>query len=164
MLYTTFIMNNKLNVPEEVIPGKDYSFWADMKVNGWPVVAALIWGASDVLFPHMVRLWPIGWRVAIAVAPFLIIPLWVRDVTRWIRGMDELHQRITLAAILFAVSTTLFFVVLWHRLDKVGVFQAILPTSKNPDVRWDICTFGHSALLLALFYFLGYAIFNRRYK
>jgi hypothetical protein len=164
MFYTASVMNNKLNIPEEVIPGKNYSFWADMKVNGWAVAAALIWGASDVLFPHVVRQWLVGWRVAITVAPFLVISLWVRDLKRWIRGMDELHQRITLAAILFAVSATLFFVVLWHHLDKVGVFQAILPTSKNPDARWDICTFGHSALLLTLFYFLGHTIFNRRYK
>ena len=164
MLYTGFVMNNKPNIPEEVIPGKNYSFWADMKANGWVVVAALLWGASDALFPHMVRPWPVGWQVAIAVAPFFIISFWVRDLARWIRGMDELHQRITLAATLFAVSATLFFVMLWHRLDMMGFFQAILPTSKNPDACWDICTFGHSVLLLALFYFLGHAIFNRRYQ
>ena len=164
MLYSDSIMNTKPNIPEEVIPGKNYSFWADMRVNGWVIVAVIIRGASDALFPHVVRQWPFGWRLAITMAPFLVTLLWVRDLARWIRGMDELHQRISLAAILFAISATLFFVLLWHRLDKVGFFQAVFPASKNPDARWDICTFGHSVLVLALFYFLGHFIFNRRYK
>jgi hypothetical protein len=156
-------MNNKLNIPEEVIPGKNYSFWADMKVNGWLCVAALI-GGADILFVHQVKHLDVALRTIIALAPFVVIPLWVRDLARWIRGMDELHQRITLAAILFAVSTTFFFVMLWHRLDKAGFFQAIFPASKNPDASWDICTAGHVILLLAFSYFLGYTIFNRRYK
>ena len=164
MLYTTSIMNEKLNTPQEVMPGKSYSFWADMKVNGWVIVAALIWGASDILFPHALKQWPAGWRAIVALVPFLAILLWVRDLARWIRGMDELHQRITLAAILFATSATLFFVVLWHRLVQSGFFQAFFPTFKNPDTSWDFCTFGHSVLLLALFYFLGHSMLNRRYQ
>ncbi|MGA3144631.1 MAG: hypothetical protein ABSF10_16650 [Verrucomicrobiota bacterium] len=160
MLYTGSVMNNKLNVPDEVKPGKNYSFWADMKVNGWVCVAALIWGASACLFPHVVKQWPIAWQVIIVLAQVGAILLWVRDLARWIRGRDELHQRITLAAILFAVSATFFFVMLWHRLDKVGFF----PASKNPNASWDITTVGHRILLLALFYFLGHTIFNRRYK
>ena len=52
MLYSSFVMNNKLNTPQEVMPGKSYSFWADMKVNGWVIVAALIWGPATFCF-HM---------------------------------------------------------------------------------------------------------------
>jgi hypothetical protein len=103
-------------------------------------------------------------RTIITLAPFLVFPLWVRDLARWVRGMDELHQRITLAAILFAVSTTFFFVLLWHRLDKAGFFQSFFSAGKYSDASWDICTFGHVILLLTFSYFLGHAIFNRRYK
>lgn len=164
MLYIGFIMNSKLSFPEEVIPGKNYSFWADMKVNGWLCVAALMWGASDIIFVHQVSHFDWALRTIVALAPFVVIPLWVRDVARWVRGMDELHQRLTLSAILFAVSLTFFFVLLWHRLEKAGFFQSIFPAGKNLEASWDICTVGHVILLLALSYFLGHAIFNRRYK
>jgi len=78
--------------------------------------------------------------------------------------MDELHRRITLAAILFTVSASFFFVVLWHRLERAGVFQAIFPSTNASDARWDIGTVGHIFLLMTFCYFLGYRIFNRRYQ
>jgi hypothetical protein len=43
--------------------------------------------------------------------------------------MDELHRRIASEAILFTASATFFFVLVWHRLEKVGVFQAAFPGS-----------------------------------
>jgi hypothetical protein len=71
-----------------------------------------------------------------------------------------LHQRITVAAMLFAVSATFFFVMLWHRLDVAGFFEVICPGRKS----WDIGTIGHISLVLIFFYILGFSIFNRRYK
>jgi hypothetical protein len=79
-------------------------------------------------------------------------------------AMDSRHGRtacrITLAAVLFAVSATFFFVMAWHRLEAVGFFEAICPGRKS----WDIGTIGHVFVLMTLFYILGHAIFNRRYK
>jgi len=48
----------------------------------------------------------------------------------------------------------------WHRLEAVGFFEAICPGRKS----WDIGTIGHVFVLMTLFYILGHAIFNRRYK
>jgi hypothetical protein len=164
MLYTG-AMNHKPNVPDEIWLGKkEYSWRMDQKVNGWLFVAALISCASDILFLDQIKQWHVAWRTIIALAPFLAILLWARSLARWISGMDELHRRITLAAILFAASATFFFVMLWHRLDDAGVFAAIFPAGKNPNASWDIGTVGHIFLLLTFFYFLGYRIFNRRYQ
>src|SRR5688500_2833411 len=117
-LYTP-TMNNKSNLPDEIWLGKtEYSMRTDWKVNGWLFAATIISCASDIMFPHQVRQWHIGVRALVALIPFLIVPLWVRSLARWIRGMDELHRRITLAAVLFTVSATFFVVMLWHRLDK----------------------------------------------
>lgn len=154
-------MNIKPNVPDEISPGKeDYSWKTDRKVNGWLFLAVLISAASDFFFTHQIKQWPVALRTIIALAPFLAILFWARSVARWIHGMDELHQRITVAAILFAVSATFFFVLLWHRLDVAGFFEAICPGRKS----WDIGTIGHMSLLLIFFYIIGFSIFNRRFK
>jgi len=163
MLYTHFIMNTKPNIPNEIYWGKEYSLRMDQKVNGWLIVATLISAFADVMFPHVVRQWPLGWRVGIELAEFTAIALWARALTRWIRGMDELHHRITTSAILSAVSATFFFLMLWHRLDRAGLFDTIFPKSKNGG-SWDICTVGHGFLLMVLFYAIAQTIFNRGYK
>jgi hypothetical protein len=124
------------------------------------MLAVLISGASDFFFAHQVKQLDVALRTLIALAPFFAILLWARSLAQWIRGMDELHRRITLAAVLFAVSATFFFVLLWHRLDEAGFFEAICPGRKS----WDIATVGHVFLLMTLFYIFGHTIFNRRYK
>ena len=124
------------------------------------MVAVLISVASDFFYPHQVNQLNVALRTLVALAPFFAILLWVRDLAQWIRGMDELHRRITLAAVLFAVSMTFFFVLLWHRLEVAGFFESVCPGRKS----WDIGTVGHVFLLMTLFYILGHSIFNRRYK
>ena len=162
MLYTGSVMNNKPNIPDEVFLGgsKEYSWRTDLKVNGWLMLAVLMSGASDFFFARQVKQLDIALRTLIALAPFFAILLWTRSLAQWVRGMDELHRRITLAAVLFAVSVTFFFVLLWHRLEVAGFFEAICPDRKS----WDIGTVGHVFLLMTLFYILGHSIFNRRYK
>ena len=162
ILYTGSVMNNKPNIPDEVFLGgnKEYSWRTDLKVNGWLMLAVLMSGASDFFFAHQVKQLDVVLRTLIALAPFFAILLWARSLAQWIRGMDELHRRITLAAVLFAVSATFFFVMAWHRLEVAGFFEAICPGRKS----WDIATVGHVFLLMTLFYILGHTIFNRRYK
>ena len=158
-------MNTKPNLPDEIWLGKkEYSAWTDWRVNGWLFVATIISGLSDIMFPHAVRGWPTVLRALVALAPFAALLLWARCLARWIRGMDELHRRITVAATFFTVSVTFFFVVLWHRLDKAGVFQAIFPSGNVSDATWDVGTVGHIFLLMTFCYFLGHRIFNRRYQ
>src|SRR5450756_3191781 len=100
------------------------------------MVAVLISGASDFFFPQQVKQLDVTLRTLVALAPFFAILLWMRRLAQWIRGMDELHRRITVAAVLFAVSATFFFVLLWHRLEVAGFFEAICPGRKS----WDIGT------------------------
>ena len=187
-------MNNKPNIPEELIPGENYSFWTDIKVNGWLIVAMLTAFVSDMLLhsnaPRFFHLeekdwpvvfgllhphaedWPIVIRVIIELIPVIFSLLWARNIARWIRGMDELHRRITLEASLFAVIGTLLVVTAWHRLDKSGVLEAIFKPPSPPLERWDYRQLAHLDLnhfvliigLLGGFHFLGHCIFNRRYK
>jgi hypothetical protein len=116
--------------------------------------------------------WPVVIRAIIELLPMFISLLWIRDVARWIRGMDELYRRIMLEACLFAVIGTLFFVTTWNRLDKTGILKAIFQPPSPPLKHWDyrqlayldFSQFTLIAGLLLFFYFLGYFIFNRRYK
>jgi hypothetical protein len=152
-------MNIKPNIPDEIDVRKtDYSFRADMKVNGWMLVALIISSASDVFFPDQIKACQLAWRVIIAVAPFLFILLWVRALTRWTRGMDELHRRITLSVIVFAVSATFFVVGLWHVLAKAGIWRTGFLGIFDPTSVWVILS------LMTAFYFRGYRLFNRRYQ
>src|SRR5262245_38861070 len=138
-------MNTKPNLPDEIWLGKkEYSAWTDWKVNGWLFLATIISATSDIMFPHIARECPFAVRILVAVSPFIALLSWKRSLARWIRGMDELHRRITLAAILFTVSATFFFVVLWHRLDRAGVFPSSMPSAAS----WDIGTVGHIFLLM----------------
>ena len=150
---------NKPNLPDEIdVRKKDYSFRADMKVNGWMLVALIISSASDVFFTDQIKAWPPACRTIIAVAPFLFILLWVRALTRWSRGMDELHRRITLSAIMFAVSATFFVVALWHVLAKVGIWRSGFLGVFDPNSVWVILS------VMTASYFHGHRIFNRRYQ
>ena len=150
---------NKPNLPDEIdVRKEDYSFRADMRVNGWMLAALIMSSASDVFFPDQIKTWPLAWRTIIAIAPFLVILLWVRALTRWSRGMDELHRRITLSAIMFAVSATFFVVALWHVLAKVGIWRTGFLGIFDPNSVWVILS------LMTASYFHGYRIFNRRYK
>jgi hypothetical protein len=152
-------MNNNPNLPDEIdVRKKDYSFRADLKVNGWMFIALVISGATDVFFPDEIKTWHPAWRAIIAIAPFPAILVWVRDLTRWIRGMDELHRFITLTTIVFAMSATLFVVALWHLLTEAGIWQTFFLHFFDPNSVWVMLS------LMMAFYFHGYRIFNRRYQ
>ncbi len=152
----------KPNIPDEIFLGgsKAYAWRTDWRVNGWLMVAVLMSGAGDFFFADQVRHLNVAGRTLIVLAPFFVLLCWMRNLARWIRGMDELHRRITLAAVLFAVSATFFFVMLWHRLEVAGFFEAICPGRRS----WDIGTLGHGFLLMTLFYIVGHTLFNRRYQ
>src|ERR1043166_3675345 len=92
-------MSNKPNIPSEIFLGnEEYSWRMDWNVNGWLFVATLISAFTDIIFAHLVRHWPLGVRVGIVLTQFLAIALWARSLVIWIRGMDEMHRRITVSA------------------------------------------------------------------
>lgn len=148
-------MNQKSNIPEEIMFGPAYSLRANLRANTWAFVAMLLsWTGDELLARH--NEWDILPRVIIAMVPLLISLLWVRSFVRWVRGMDEMHRRLTFEACLFATVVTLFVVTAWHLLDQTGIF----PAKVNSHFR----TASFPISLVLGFYFLGYARISRRYK
>lgn len=180
MLYTDSVMNNKPNDPEELVTlnPKKYSFWADMKVNGWLFASWPTIFLGDLwIFNHDDC--PFMLRIIIALIPLAMCLLWIRNVARWIRGMDELQRRITLEACLFAITWTFFVITAWQHLKHEGILEAISRSSwifRDSILGKLVFGFDGAGLteydfyyplavtLLCSFFFLGYTIFNRRYK
>ena len=152
MLYIAGTMNN--STLESVQPGRNYSVRADMKLNGWALVAVALAFASRIVVRHHPEL-GMWLRAPIALSPLLPSLLYVRSVARWIRGMDELQQRIQLGACLFATTGTIFIVLAYNLLLAQGIRLSRLPHGLD----WED-TFASVILL----YMLGNAIINRRYK
>jgi hypothetical protein len=169
-------MNDKPNDPEVLITinPKRYSFWADMKVNGWLFASwPIIFGGDLWLYNHEDH--PFVLRVIIALIPLAMILLWMRNVARWIRGMDELHRRITLDACLFAITGTFFVITAWQHLKHEGILGVIFRSSHSffgnlvsgfnlaGLTEYDFY-YPLAIMLLYSFFFLGHTIFTRRYK
>ena len=148
-------MNSKPFLPEEVEPGSGhYSLQTDIRVNGWAWAAVLTSFVGEViLLPHHTD-WPSAARALVALIPLLAGLLWVRSVTRWLRGMDELHRRITTAAAVFASVTTLFVVAASRQLVVAGVLPVHSQGFAGFVIIW----------LVVCFYLLGRKLFNRRYE
>ena len=153
-------MNEKPNIPDEldlVFGFKDYSFRKDLKVNGWGYVAMALSFAGDVMLSRH-KDWPVALRTVIALSPIIPTLLWGRGFACWIRGMDELHRRLTVEVCLFATTATLFFFAALRPLANAGIFQ---PLEK---VGLDIHTWWGTSWLLVCFYILGSKILHRRYQ
>jgi hypothetical protein len=167
-------MSTKPNNPEVILPGKSYSLWADLKVNVWLLALWPTVFLGDLwLFNQEDS--PFALRAVIALIPLALSLIWIRSVTRWIRGMDELHRRITQDACLFAITWTLFVMTAWQHLKHEQILDAVFLSS--PSFLGRLVTGFNLAglteydfyyaiviILLAWFYFLGHFIFNRRYQ
>ena len=189
MLYTTGTMNNKPNDPEECISFKKASWRTDTKVNYWLFIAVVAGLANEILFHTIVPplhgvlredflTWPVGIRLIIESIPLLAGLLWARNWSRFIRGMDELHRRITIEAWLIAALATLGFICIWPLLDAAGISGSVYyathfhgECTDKPHiflVLWLLLDKPPSIfltlLLLYAFYILGYFILIRRYK
>src|SRR5687767_6072538 len=135
-------MNSKPTLPQEVEPGSGhYSFRTDIRVNGWSWAAVLTSFVGEVmLLPHH-KDWPTALRAVVALAPLIASLLWVRSVMRWMRGMDELHRRITVAASVFASATTLFVVAALHLLVVAGVLPVRFQATAGCVIIWLVVCF-----------------------
>jgi hypothetical protein len=148
-------MHTKPAIPENVEPGSGhYSFATDLRVNGWAAVAALTSFAGEVLLPPRHESWPTFLHLSVALIPLVAGLLWVRSITRWLRGMDELHRRITTAAAVFATATTLFAIAGCHALALARVIPATFQASAGFVIIW----------LVLCFYLIGRRVFNRSYQ
>jgi len=161
MLYTR-VMNAKLNVPEQILFGPTYSLRANLKANTWAFVAMILALVGDLWLARH-KEWGAAPRSVIMLIPMLVSLLWVRDFGRWMRGMDELHRRLTLEACLFGTGATLFVVTIWHLLDQAGFFEAyFMPGHLHLGAHFHTASFPISLVLV--FYFVGYVKLNRRYR
>jgi hypothetical protein len=151
-LYIVRAMNK--TTLESVQPGKGYSFRADMKLNAWAFVAVALAFVSRIVIRHHPEL-DMWMRALVALSPLFPSLLYVRSIARWIRGMDELQQRIQLGACLFATTGTIFIVLAFNLLLSQGVRLSRL----THGLDWED-TFASVVLL----YIFGNAIINRRYK
>jgi hypothetical protein len=144
---------NTSPVPDELIMfDRQFSWRTTFRVGrGW-FLALVLSVVCDWIFPDLKRHWPSEWRAALVAVEFLAIVLFIFDAIKWIRNMDELQRRITLAALMFSVSASFFFFVLWLRLEREGF------------VTWDDSSVGDCCVLLGGFYGLGFLIFKRRYN
>jgi hypothetical protein len=166
MLYT-IAMNTKLSVPDELIMfDRQFSWRTAWKVCRWWLAAFVISAVFDLVLPDWKIHQPLRWRVTIVFAEFFAIVLFVFDAVKFIRRMDELQRRITIAAFFFSVSASFFVFVLWLRLEREGFFNAVFgpPFSPFSTTTWGIASVAHACVVLGGFYGLGFLIFKRRYK
>ena len=156
--------NSKHPVPDELIMfDRQFSLRTAWKVCRWWFVAFVISAVCDVIYPQPVKQLSWEWRTAIVSVEFLALLLFIVDATKWIRAMDELQRRITLAAFQFSIVASFFLFVLWLRLDREGFFNAVFgPPFINGT--WGIATVAHVCVLLGGFYGMGFLIFKRRYQ
>jgi hypothetical protein len=182
-------MSNKPNDPEDCINLRKFSLWTDTKVNYWLFIGIVVGLANAILF-HPIGppldgvlredflTWPVGIRLIIESIPLLAGLLWARSWARFIRGMDELHRRITIQAWLFSALATIGFISIWPLLDAAGISGSVYYATHfhgeftdKPHiflVLWLLLDKPPSCfltlLLLNAFYILGYFILIRRYK
>ena len=158
-------------------------------MNYWLFIGVVVGLANELLFHTIVPpfdgvlrenflTWPVGIRIIIESVPLLAGLLWARSMARFIRGMDELHRRITIEAWLIAALTTLGFLSIWAMLDASGISASVYWathfhgefTDKPHFILgfWLLLDKPRSIfltlLLLNAFYILGYFILIRRYK
>ena len=157
-------MKTEQPIPDELILfDKQFSWRTAWKVGRWWFMAFTISALSDLIFPHTVKQWHWEWRTMIVFAEFGALLFFVSDAARWVRSMDELQRRITVAAFLFLVSASFFFFLMWLRLERAGFFDAVFgPPPINGT--WGISSVAHACALLGGFYGLGFLIFKRHYK
>ena len=155
---------NNAPIPDELIMfDRQFSWRTTWRVIHWFFIAFAISAVFDVFFPELKNGWPVGGRIALVAAEFVAILLFVADAGKWIRSMDELQRRITMAALFFSVSASLFFFLLWLELNRAGFFRAVFgPPFWNNS--WGISSVAHLFMLLGGFYGVGFVIFKRRYK
>jgi hypothetical protein len=114
--------------------------------------------------------------VIIALIPPAMWLLWIRNVTQWIRGMDELQRRITLEVQLFAITWTFFVFSTWQYLKHERILEVIFRSSHSFlgklalgfNLGGNITEYNFyyplAVVLFGSFLLLGRTIFNRRYK
>ncbi len=117
---------NKPNLMESIEPHSgQYSWKVDLLFNAWLFVTMVTHVAAEFALRRHPTWSPLV-RGAVALAPFLPGLLYLRSCLRFIRGLDELQQRLQLEAVAFAalgtvVGSTAVNVLSKHALSLPGL-------------------------------------------
>ena len=162
LLYITH-MTTKLNHPDD-IGWKAKSWFDSFKAGGAWIFLVFLTDLPGLYFIKSHSDLPLVLRAAITVVPLIFGFLYVRDVARWIRGMDELHRTLALESFTFATIVYLFMSAMWFMLAKAGVWSALVEATNihMEQVPWNNCTF--IVCLTYVLFGVGYSIFKRRYQ
>ncbi|MBI3885290.1 MAG: hypothetical protein HY302_06120 [Opitutae bacterium] len=131
-----------------------YSLKTDLVLNLWLGVATATYLAEFFLLRRHPD-WPPLARGLLALAPFLPGLLYVRSCWRFIRGLDELQQRLQLEAVLVAALGTVLTGLAVNTLAAHGV-----PLPGLAGGLGMVAT----ASVMFFFWLLGGAVANRRYQ
>ena len=146
---------SKTIFPEAVQPGPHYSFRADMKLNAWALMALVVAMVSRWWLQHH-HDWGAWVSGGIALSPLLPSVLYVRSLSRWIGGMDELQRRIQLEACLFATTGMVLIATALSLLSGYGLLES---SWVQHGLGWE----GSFAGIVGL-YIVGNVLSCRRYR
>lgn len=164
MLYIGGIMNTitkeKLNTPEE------WGTYSWKSGSHWLMLLFLTDVPGAYLIAHHPD-WPLVATIPIALLPLAAGVLFVRDIVRWIRGMDEMHRQITVSAFAWAMVVYLAMGQLWTLLaDRAGTLECVFHLSRLGVLeRMPFSELTFMACMLTILFKVAYTfIYNRRYK
>lgn len=80
----------------------DLSTVAALRLNRWAIAALVVSFAARWCLRQPG--WSDALRVVAALSPFVPGVLYVRDILRWIRGLDELQRRIQIEALFYVAA------------------------------------------------------------
>src|SRR5215471_13058873 len=121
MLYSVDM--HKPNLPEEIGLGRWMGSVRGWNRGGapWMFLVYLTDVPGDWLLQHHPG-WPLVLRLLISLVPLVAALFYVRGLTRWIRGLDELDRPVVLNSFIFATTAYLLLAITWPLLIRGGVF------------------------------------------
>jgi len=142
-------MNSKTH-PCFPYPSKGLS----LQLNGW-VIAALLLSAGTRWWPGH-ESWSLIARNLIAILPVIPLIFYARTFARWVRGLDELQQRIQLRAWFFAAMATIYATMIVGMLQSANVLRL---TQWEHGLPWE-GVFG----VMIIAHIIGSIIASREYR
>jgi hypothetical protein len=140
---------------ESVIPlSGHYSFKQDLRLSRWLLVATVVQISALFLLRHHAD-WPRFTRAFVALAPGLPGAFYIRDWTRFVRGMDELQRRVQVEVLLFATLGALLIGAVVSTFNASGI--PILGFQHGLGL-------GGTFMATFILWLVGIPLFNCRYK
>ncbi|HYD83301.1 MAG TPA: hypothetical protein VEA63_04600 [Opitutus sp.] len=122
-------------------------------MNAWLLVASVVYAVQRILLSRYPEWSPVA-RALVALSPLIPTLLYLRSWVRFVRGMDELQQRVQLEAHVFAAWGAILLGVVLSVLHQHGVLD-VLPHGLG---------FGGAMVILFSLWLVGIRIADRRYK